>query len=63
MTRRNFSGHMEYAYLDLENPGVPLVCHLGGRLGVHHVVILGVHHDVHLGFHLVCRLRDLGAAN
>ena len=52
---------MGYAFLDLENLGVILVCHLAGRPGVHHVAIIGVHLDVHLGFHLVCRPRDLGA--
>ena len=60
--RRNVSGHRGYACLGFENLGVILVCHLVCRLGVHHVAILGVHHDVHLGFHLVCRIRDLGAA-
>ena len=63
MIRRNFSGHGGHACLVLENLGVLLVCHLVGRLGVHHVAILGVNHDVHLGFHLDCRPRDLGAAN
>ena len=47
----------------MENLGVFRVCHLFGRLGVHHVAILGVHLDVTLGFHLACRLRDLGAAH
>ena len=38
-----------YAFLGLKSLGVLLVCHLVGRLGVHHVAILGVHLDVHLG--------------
>ena len=55
MMWKNFSRHSGYACLNLEFLGVLIVCHLGGRLGVHH--------DVHLGFHLVCRPRYLGAAH
>ena len=54
---------MGCACLGLKNLGVILVYHLVSRLGVHHVAILGVYHDVRLDFRLICRSRDLGAAN
>ena len=33
MMRRNFSGHMGYAFFGLENLGVLIVCHLVDSLG------------------------------
>ena len=63
MMPRNVSGHSGEKFLGLENLGVPIICHLVGRLGVQYTAILGVHHDVHLGFDLICRPLDLGAAH